>query len=430
MKDKLKIEELVKLQIESISKRLKLSVSPIEIINWLDNFKEKDHNKALTVLSKLEYITEYELIELLNERLEKIISITPTDHNFIIHPNGEYGKSGTLMVYYLKKTPCYSINSERIIFYETHRFFKNEKRLLRIKPKSVLVILDDFMGSGNSFISYYKTFVEPQVSSITNIVSQYMLSIFHLRRAENLIKKTYGNKLTLVSSEKYPAFSYKNSIFGYRGKMLPIREFAYEYGKNLFDLTDRVTGDEKNFPLGFENSQALIIFPYNPPNNTLPIIWSNKNNWNPLYPRSQHEKINKSKALRKKLAYYMGLLKDTEVANVLYSGSRNLGWKSINFITKTDFELFAILNMIKQKRPVPIICQELGITETDFDIVILDGVNKGIFNKDKSISDYGENLYFNALKKRKYLKKDSTIEEPEFKIRNIDYVPKIFNGRS
>ncbi|MBL7921660.1 MAG: hypothetical protein JNJ40_15205 [Bacteroidia bacterium] len=429
MKIKGQIDEVIKLQVESISKRLKGSVSSIDIINWLGNFHEKDHLKALIVLSKLEYISEHELVELLNERLENIITSTPADHNFIIHPSGEYGKSGTLMIYYLKKTPCYVTNADRIQFYETYKFFKNEKKQFRIKPKSVLIILDDFLGSGYSLLSYYKTYVAPQVLAIPNIVKQYVLSIFHLRRAESLFKKTYGSKLLLVSAEKYPAFSYKKSIFGYREKMLPIREFAHEYGKNLFSLPNRETGKEDIFPLGYENSQALIVFPYNPPNNTLPIIWSNKANWNPLYPRSQQIKINKSKAFRKDLAHNLGLLRHSEVADALYSGSRDLGWKSFNFITKTDFALFAILNLLKKKRPIPLICQELGITENDFNEIILSGINKGIFNADNSITEYGEDIYFDAVKKLKYLKRDN-IKELEFKNYKIDYVPKTFNGRS
>ena len=429
MENSLQIDELKKLQIESITKRLKGSVSSIDILNWLNNFEIKDQTKALTVLSKLDYITEHELVELLNERLRKIINDNPQNYNILIHPSGEYGKSGTLMIYYLKKTPCFTENSDRIQFYETHKFFKNEKKNFKIKPNSILVILDDFMGSGLSFINYYKTFVEPQVASIPNINKHYILSIFHLDRAKKAITKKYGSKLQLVSEVKYPAFSYKKSIFGYREKMLPVREFAHKYGEDLFSITDRVTHIEKKHPLGYENSQALIIFPYNPPNNSLPIFWSSKNKWKALFPRSQYEKINKSKAFRKELAFDLGLLRNSEVADVFYSGTKDIGWKSFNFVTKTDFAIFAILNMIRQKRAVPIICQELGITESDFKIYIAEGITKGVFNADESITEYGENLYFDAVKKLKYLKREYK-QTLEFNIQDINYVPKTFKGRS
>jgi len=44
--------------------------------------------------------------------------------------------------------------------------------------------------------------------------------------------------------------------------------------------------------LGYDDSQSLIVFPHNTPNNTLPIIWAgNKNEkeigvpWNPIWER-------------------------------------------------------------------------------------------------------------------------------------------------
>ena len=55
MENSLQIDELKKLQIESITKRLKGSVSSIDILNWLNNFEIKDQAKALTVLSKLDW---------------------------------------------------------------------------------------------------------------------------------------------------------------------------------------------------------------------------------------------------------------------------------------------------------------------------------------------------------------------------------------
>ena len=430
MKKNTEIDELTINRIELIVKELKNSVSGIDILNWLNNFKQEDRSKALTILSKLEYISEYELIELLNERLKKILLSTSKDCNFIIHPIGEYGKSGTLMIYYIRKTPCFIENLMRFEFFESYNSFKKNKKNSKIKSNSVLIVLDDFLGSGFSLINYYKTYISPQVIAIPQIIEQYLVSIYHLDKAEKNIKRELGSNLKLISERKFPAFSDTTSIFGYRAKMLPIRELAFKYGKNLFSISNRETKKVEFFPLGYENSQALIIFPYNPPNNTLPIIWSSKAGWKPLYPRSQSEKINRSKALRKGLAHVLGLLHhSSEASEVLFSGSRDLGWKSFNFITKTDFTIFAILNMLKQKRPVGIICQELGIAESDFQNYIAEGVIRDIFNPDGSITIFGEKIYNDALKKLKYLKIEKNATK-EFKIFDINYVPKIFNGRS
>lgn len=47
---------------------------------------------------------------------------------------------------------------------------------------------------------------------------------------------------------------------------------------------------EKRHPLGWEDSEALVVFPDNTPNNTLPILWKagakvDGKEWHPLFPR-------------------------------------------------------------------------------------------------------------------------------------------------
>ena len=41
------------------------------------------------------------------------------------------------------------------------------------------------------------------------------------------------------------------------------------------------------FPLGYKDGQYLFGFFYNTPNNTLPIFWSNKNGWVPIFERKE-----------------------------------------------------------------------------------------------------------------------------------------------
>ncbi|MGB2867390.1 MAG: hypothetical protein WBD36_02975, partial [Bacteroidota bacterium] len=42
---------------------------------------------------------------------------------------------------------------------------------------------------------------------------------------------------------------------------------------------------EPKRPLGYQDSQLLIGFFYNTPDNSLPIFWSSKNNWKPVFKR-------------------------------------------------------------------------------------------------------------------------------------------------
>ena len=209
--------------------------------------------------------------------------------------------------------------------------------------------------------------------------------------------------------------------------MLPIREFCYSYGEKLFSTYNRDNHLEETHPLGYNNSQALIVFAYNPPNNTLPIIWSSKN-WKPLYPRISQQKISESKKYRKGLAHEIGLLRTSDISAFFNSGEKNLGWKSITFITKTDFIIYSIISLLKQKRTIPVICQILGITEKDYNEYVSN--KKEIFSDLTHLTEYGEDLYHEVKKQLKLVRKDIKEEINENIIKETKYLPKNFKGVS
>lgn len=417
---KLMISEEDNFRIESICKRLKGSVSIVDIINWLKNFKTFEVNKALSILEKLEFVSENEIIEFYDIQLKEILSKTEDD--IILHPVSEYGKSSTLMVYYFKKTPTFKESEKRIDFYFHYTNFKH--KLKNIRKNTSIIFLDDFSGSGNQFNNYYKTFIKPQISINRYIKELFFLTLFYLPRAKKYIQNKHP-EINLYGEVRNPVFLSNKSVFGYRNSMLPIRDFCYKYGEGLFTTYNLGKNIEETHPLGYNNSQALIVFAYNVPNNTLPIIWSNKN-WIPLYPRVPNLKISKSKDIRKELAHEIGLIKNSEIANVLYSGEKNIGWKTINFITKTDFVIYSIIKMLKQKRTIPVICQILGITENDYNNYINE--KNDIFTDNTTLTDYGNEIYLEIKNQLKIVKKEISKNNLSFEINDSKYLPKNFKG--
>ncbi|XZF15087.1 phosphoribosyltransferase-like protein [Chitinophagaceae bacterium MMS25-I14] len=414
------IDEVEQFRIDAICNRLKNSVTPIEVVNWLRNFKRHEINKALSILEKLEFITENEIIELYDSNLKKILDDNPD--RIIIHAVSEYGKSSTLMVYYLKKTPTYLNFKNRIEFYYHYSNFKH--KLKGVRNSTTIILLDDFSGSGRQFVKYYKTFIKPQIVENVNINNVVFLTLFYLRKARSYIAKT-NPEIKLIGEVRNPAFLSKGSVFGDRNSMVPLRDFCYNYGKNLFSIYDRDTKTDETYPLGYENCQALIVFAYNTPNNTLPIIWSSKN-WIPLYPRTPQYKMTKSKEMRKKLAHEIGLMKHSEISEVFFSGRKDLGWKTIRFITKTDFIVYSIIKLLKQKRAIPIICQILGITENDFENIITE--KRDVFQNSNSLTEYGNEIYMEINKQLKLVKKEIASNELSFDIKKTNYLPKNFKG--
>jgi hypothetical protein len=417
------ITEIEKYRIERICDRLKKSVTPIDVVNWLGNFNPPEINKALLVLENLEYITESEIIELYEYRFSILLQKLP-NQTVLIHPVSEYGKSSTLMVYYLKKTPTYKSNEQRIKFYPHYSNFKHN--LKDLKTDFSIIFLDDFSGSGNQFNTYYQTFVKPQLSLSSKLKSIFFLTLFYLPRAKSLIERS-NSEINVVGEKRYPVFLTNRSVFGDRNHMLPIREFCYSYGALLFSTFNRDTHMQENHPLGYHNSQALIVFAYNPPNNTLPIIWSSKN-WKPLYPRVSQQKISESKKYRKGLAHEIGLLRTSDISDYFNSGEKDLGWKSITFITKTDFIIYSIISLLKQKRTIPVICQILGITEKDYHEYVSN--KKDIFSGLTSLTEFGDDLYLEVKKQLKLVRKDLKEGIDENKIKETIYLPKNFKGVS
>ena len=111
--------------------------------------------------------------------------------------------------------------------------------------------------------------------------------------------------------------------------MLTVREFCYKYGINLFRKYDYKNKIDKPHPLGFLNSQSLIIFAHSVPNNTVPIIWSQKNKWHPLFPRQGKGKISKLISYRDEtmlwlsIARKIGFIKEDDSAKGIFFNNMN-----------------------------------------------------------------------------------------------------------
>jgi hypothetical protein len=56
--------------------------------------------------------------------------------------------------------------------------------------------------------------------------------------------------------------------------------------KSFCETVGKDYGFHPKLWLGYEDSQALIVFPDTVPNNSLPILWHDQGRWKPLLPAS------------------------------------------------------------------------------------------------------------------------------------------------
>jgi len=155
--------------------------------------------------------------------------------------------------------------------------------------QAILVCVDDFVGTGRSAVDGLKANVIPVLErAYPNWTERIMLvyaAVTGVETGFKAIEDAMGNDVVvahhqeLTQSDK--AFSEDNNIFETADERLRARDIAHRIGSVL----------EKKHPLGHEDSQALVVFPDNVPNNTLPIFYKagvsyNGQPWKALFPRS------------------------------------------------------------------------------------------------------------------------------------------------
>lgn len=154
-------------------------------------------------------------------------------------------------------------------------------------PQAILIV-DDFIGTGNGLSSGLEEFYERNGEKILELsIPVFVLVVCATTTGEDQVRA----KLTQLHSEAdlyvdhnldQRHYAFKNSNLwkdqeeGYRAKSLCI-----ELGQKL----------HRTNPLGYGNEALLLVLPRNCPNNTLPIFHSKgrgDNTWQPLFERIKH----------------------------------------------------------------------------------------------------------------------------------------------
>lgn len=376
-------------------------INQIDVVNWLFNFREEDWNKAVTVLEHLDYYPYGRILSCYQEKILKILN-DYSGKAIWITPLGDIGKSGQFVTYYINKVIKEYFREENV-----NLLRKTEK----LKPNDVLVYADDFSGSG-------QTFIDNQRPNLPQDVVKCYLTLAYMENAKERVEKL---GIQIYGDLHNSCFSQRGSVFGYPPRMIPIRNFCFAYGAKLFPLKDRKGEELKSYigPLGYANSQSLVAFEYGIPNNTLPIIWANKN-WTPLIPRFINTRIEKSVKYRSSQNYWLSIIYRERLAPKAF-----LNFKKYS----TDAaQLFLLVRLIRRHKKPTFICQYLCISDNERIALIEKGKSLSLFNEDGDLTKEADSFYSDLELRMKVLKEELSsrmIYTP------MDlYVPKSFQGKT
>lgn len=241
-----------------------------EIIAWLKSFEPSEIESAIKILENIQYYDDNRIRTIVSKLARKIsVALGDAITNTLFFPLGtSSASSGSMYIYqYWKELNLSESN------------FKLENFRTYINDSINIVFFDDIIGSGNQATKFFKNHLKNASANC------YYFSLLGLKRGITYIQENAGFKLVAAGTElsdEEMSFTPNSQVFTKEEQDI-LKPICQKYGKILYE----------KYPLGYDNTQALIVFPHNTPNNTLPIIWASEKNeardskkiWSPLFER-------------------------------------------------------------------------------------------------------------------------------------------------
>ena len=352
-------------------------------------------------------------------RLYEQILKLPKDRTKHIVPLGKPGKSGAAVSYWIhglmKRKDLQSMNFHSSV----EAFISYRNSVAWETLNDAVVYVDDFIGSGGSVVtalsSLDKKNVRPEVLSDACSGRLYVVAAIVMDNGYSKITKDISGAVILGDSH-YKGFDPHKKVFGSYFKTKAVREMCYKYGEQLY----------KGCPLGYENTQSLVLMQHSSPNNTVPVLWSDKQyqgrNWIPLVPRNNLLKIKRAYTDRTSVNRWLSCL------NKIFVGRS----ESVDFgllFTKSNFNLVFILICLIRRKSEAFIYNAMGISFVQMERLWQEGMDKGIWDSKHNPTSLALNEYKDAMKRYKILRDEG---RQEFSLildeKDNIYIPETFRG--
>lgn len=291
---------------------------PHKLERWIEQFDtEKEKKLALLVASKITFVTEEQFRQLqevcFQEKLRFLLL------NRIISENGlqcyDYDSASSYFDSKLEQCLFAPLTDSARInqFFHVNKLDDHSRLALRsldifvhpelmkrsdiveplnvyYKDKPILIILEDYCGSGKTISSDLLRIIRLYPCFSTIIFCPYMITEWAERALYRIVRKRapeiefriiYGMRL----SEKMRCFFKTSALFS-ENEQVELKILCKKYHQRYF-AEHRFIGKPKAFPFGYRNLQLLLVTQSNCPNHTLPIIWCTDKGWFPLFQRVQ-----------------------------------------------------------------------------------------------------------------------------------------------
>ena len=261
-------------RIEASVSRWPISISTDAVVRWLLQFDPEDYGLGIRIVENLNVLGPDDIDAGLRvayarlKRKAKDRETSITVHNTLFAAIGDSGKSGGMIAY-----------SFRIANELPESNFSSEDRAQFLENGKVrnIVLVDDVVGTGRTAIAAASSVkMESTPLGVENV---FVLAVCGFESAMKKVEdETGAHTFAAYTFSEADTVTSFDSPF-YRGLSHGEREALLE---RLKYYNRRCSRDSE---LGYGSVGALLAFRHNPPNISVPVVWSSANGWNPLFPR-------------------------------------------------------------------------------------------------------------------------------------------------
>jgi hypothetical protein len=267
-------------------------IRPDQIVRWLEQFGGPEEQRLIVpILNGLRFYTsskinqslrdlhQYLLRELAHRGYQYKLSGQQRNRSDLLICGLEGGGSGAshLLKQYRDENGIYSdcvVDTDNV-----RRALKAAK-----KPIRAVVIVEDFMGTGNTAASRLQELHDLWTSEEEwpESVEVFLLAITGFDGAVKKVEKKIaqlGWPVTVRVGDPLDnadrCFHVESRFYSDESEREKAQELCSRFGSFVSMKT----------PLGYGATEAAVCFEYRCPNNTLPVLWGSGKDWKPLFPR-------------------------------------------------------------------------------------------------------------------------------------------------
>ena len=240
------------------------SINRPKLLKWIEQFNSNSYSIPEKVLKELRYYSSSNLSRMTAELVEIVYNeFKCQKKDLFFVPIGDDGSGSQIIARSLR-------NNEKVIASNVINIHKLHLTKSEEAKNKIIVFLDDFSGTGDTFETWW-LMNEPLIYPF-NAKLGIALAVLN-QKAEIKIRSYIPHTFYIdYLSDRHNVFNETSEIFDQKEKTKLLEYCSH-------------TGCGQNYIKGYGECGLMISFQHGCPNNSIPILWYNRNKWLNLFNR-------------------------------------------------------------------------------------------------------------------------------------------------